>query len=154
MLASSKVPNSAPGSPVISIPTGTPPVGTAYADYRRRQGLNTSTGTPFIPGEYPGTGAPASQIVPGNPDTTLSDYLTLGSDRRLIAVPMIDCAAGSPTITSMVCVLMLNPMSNGATGTIYLEYRGLATAAGSPCRVGGLAGGATSTGPQVPTLVQ
>jgi len=51
-------------------------------------------------------------------------------------------------------VLMLNPMSNGATGTIYLEYRGDATAANSPCRTGGFSGGATSTGPQVPTLVQ
>ena len=145
-------PNKAPGSPVISIPAGTPPIGNAYADYRRRQGLNTATDTPFISNQYGVTGPGGN--IPGNPDTTLSDYIALGSDRRLIAVPMIDCTAGSPTIISMVCVLMLNPMSNGANGTIYLEYRGLATVAGSPCRVGGLSGGSTSSGPQVPTLVQ
>ena len=145
-------PNKAPGSPVISIPAGTPPIGNAYADYRRRQGLNTSTDTPFIDNQYGVTGPGGN--IPGNPDTTLGDYVALGSDRRLVAAPIIDCTAGSPTIAGMACVLMLNPMSNGATGTIYLEYRGLATAAGSPCRVGGLSGGAASTGPQVPTLVQ
>lgn len=140
-------PNKSPGSPVI-------PVGTsAYSDYRRRQGLSTSTDTPFISGEY-GVGG-AGGNIPGNPDTTLSDYVALGSDRRLVAAPIIDCTGGSTVpILGMACVLMLNPMSNGATGTLYLEYRGNAAAAGSPCRVGGLAGGPASTGPQVPTLVQ
>ena len=145
-------PNKAPGSPVISIPAGTPPIGNAYADYRRRQGLNTSTDTPFIDNQYGVTGPGGN--IPGNPDTTLGDYVALGSDRRLVAAPIIDCTAGSPTIAGMASVLMLNPLSTGATGTISLEYRGLATAAGSPCRVGGLSGGAASTGPQVPTLVQ
>jgi Flp pilus assembly protein TadG len=138
--------NPAPGYAVIAIGTS------AYADYRARQGANSSTVTPFISNQYDVSGAGGN--IPGNPDGTLSDYLTLGSDRRLVAAPIIDCASGTPIINSMACVLMLNPMSNGATGTIYLEYRGLTTAAGSPCRVGGLSGGAASAGPQVPTLVQ
>lgn len=144
-------PNQAPGAPVISIPAGNPPIGNAYADYRTRQAANT----PFTPAEYAGTGPQASRNIPGNPDPNGNDYITLGSDRRLVAAPIIDCAGGNTVpILGMACVLMLNPMSNGATGTIFLEYRGLATVAGSPCRSGGLAGGPGATGPQVPTLVQ
>ena len=136
-------PNQAPGSPVIGIGTS------AYADYRARQGTNAQ----FISGQYGVSGAGGN--IAGNPDTTTSDYVTFGSDRRLVAAPIIDCAGGNTVpIISMACVLMLNPMSNGASGTIYLEYRGDAASAGSPCRVGGFAGGAGSTGPQVPTLVQ
>ena len=140
-------PNKAPGSPVIGIGTS------AYSDYRRRQGLNTSTDTPFISNQY-GVSGPGSNI-PGTPDSTLSDYINLGSDRRLVAAPVIDCSGGNIVpIVSVACVLMLNPMSNGANGSIYLEYRGDAAAAGSPCRTGGFAGGPASGGPQVPTLVQ
>ena len=140
-------PNKSPGSPVIGIGTS------AYADYRRRQGLNTTTDTPFNSNQYAPSGAAGN--IAGNPDTNLSDYIALGSDRRLVAVPIINCAAGNTVpIISMGCVLLLNPMSNGATGTIYLEYRGDASTVGSPCRVGGFSGGPASTGPQVPTLVQ
>ena len=135
-------PNKSPGSPVIDIGTS------AYADYRTRQGANT----PFINNQY-GVSGPGGNI-PGNA-ITAAQQLQYGTDRRLVAAPIIDCAGGNTTpIISMACVLMLNPMSNGATGTIYLEYRGDATAANSPCRTGGFSGGATSTGPQVPTLVQ
>ena len=41
-----------------------------------------------------------------------------------------------------------------ANGKVYLEYRGLTTAAGSPCRTNGTPGGPASAGVQVPTLVQ
>ena len=84
-------PNQAPGAPVISIPAGNPPIGNAYADYRMRQ----STNTPFTPGEYPGTGTQASRNIPGTPDPNGNDYITLGSDRRLVAAPIIDCAGGN-----------------------------------------------------------
>lgn len=141
-------PNQAPGSPVISIPTGTPPIGNAYADYRARQGSNT----PFISAQYGVSGAGGN--IPGNP-ISAADQLRYGSERRLVAAPLLDCTGGaSAAIGSVACVLMLNPMSNGATGSIYLEYRGLATAVGSPCRTGGSAAGPGATGPQVPTLVQ
>lgn len=135
-------PNKAPGSPVIGIGTS------AYADYRVRQNANT----PFTSAQYGVSGAGGN--IPGN-GIVASEHLARGSDRRLVAAPIINCTGGNTVpIVGMACVLMLNPMSNGANGTIYLEYRGLATAAGSPCRTGGFAGGAGSTGPQVPTLVQ
>ena len=141
-------PNQAPGAPVVPIPAGVPPIGTAYADYRLRQSSNT----PFISAQY-GVSGPGGNIS-GNA-ITAADHLAFGSSRRLVAAPLIDCTGGNIVpILSMTCVLMLNPMSNGANGTIYLEYRGLATAPGSPCRIGGSAGGPGSTGPQVPTLVQ
>lgn len=135
-------PNQAPGNPVITIGTS------AYADYRTRQ----STNAPFISNQYGVSGSGGN--IPGNP-ISAADQLAYGSDRRLVAAPIIDCTGGNIVpIISMACVLMLNPMSNGATGTIYLEYRGDATAPGSPCRTSGSPGGAVSTGPQVPTLVQ
>ncbi len=141
-------PNQSPGSPVIAVPTANPPVGNAYADYRVRQGNNT----PFISAQYGVSGAGGN--IPGDP-ISAADQLSYGSERRLVAAPILDCTGGaSAAIGSVACVLMLNPMSNGATGSIYLEYRGLATAVGSPCRTGGSAAGPGANGPQVPTLVQ
>ena len=140
-------PNAAPGSPVISIPAAAPFLGNAYSDYRIRQGQSK----PFVSNEYDSAAAGGKE---SGSVVTPSPYQTLGSDRRLVTVPIIDCAGGKLVpILSMACVLMLNPMANGK-GDFYLEYRGDATALGSPCRVGGLAGGATSTGPQAPVLVQ
>lgn len=135
-------PNKSPGSPVISVGTS------AYADYRDRQNSHT----PFIDNQYGVTG-PGSNIA-GNPISS-ADHTTYGSERRLVNVPIVDCAAGNTVpILGMACVLMLNPMSNGATGTIYVEYRGLSSSTASPCRSMGLPAGSTGSGPQVPTLVQ
>lgn len=132
-------PNKAPATTIITFGTS------AYNDYRARQAANT----PFTNAQYGGTGN-----FSGNPSTSAT-HTTAGTDRRLITAPVIDCAAGnSVPITGMACLLMLNPMSNGANGSIYMEYRGLTTAAGSPCRAGGMAGGPASSGAQVPTLVQ
>jgi Flp pilus assembly protein TadG len=135
-------PNKAPGSPVIGINTS------AYADYRTRQGL----AAPFTDNQYGVSGAGGN--FSGNASATATHQQS-GADRRLVAAPVIDCAAGNtPAIIEMACLLMLNPMSNGANGDIYLEYRGLTTQAGSPCRTSGLPGGPASVGAQVPTLVQ
>jgi hypothetical protein len=49
---------------------------------------------------------------------------------------------------------MLNPMTKGNNGNIYLEYRGNSTSGTSPCRQTGVAGGSGGSGPLVPTLVQ
>jgi hypothetical protein len=133
-------PNKTPGSPVI-------PVGTsAYADYKTRQGSHT----PFIKNEY-GVQGPGGNIS-GNPTADQ----TFAADRRLVPVPVIDCNAGNTVpMIDMACVLMLNPMSNGATGTIYLEYRGNASSAStSECQTYGGGAGPGSTGPMVPVLVQ
>lgn len=135
-------PNKAPGSPVINVGTS------AYSDYMSRQAVNT----PFRDNEYAPSGAEGN--IPGQPINS-TDHHSYGASRRLTAVPMIDCNAGNEVpILGMACVLMLNPMSNGATGTIYLEYRGPGNAANSPCQTGGSPGNSTSSGPSVPTLVQ
>ncbi len=98
---------------------------------------------------------PTTRSPPPSTRRAARTHTTYGTDRRLITTPIIDCAAGNnPPIQSMACVLMLNPMSNGANGTIYLEYRGVTTDVGSPCRTGGMPGGPASAGVQVPTLVQ
>lgn len=140
-------PSKSPGA-VIPVPAGNPPIGNAYNNYVSQQNSNTL----FTPAEYDKTGAAAN--MPGN-STTSANLLAKGSDRRLVAAPLINCAAGNVVpIVSMACVLMLNPMSQGATGEIYLEYRGDASLPGSPCRIGGFSGGPNGAGPQVPTLVQ
>lgn len=133
-------PSKAPG-PVI-------PVGTsAYADYRSKQGNNT----PFKSNEYAPTGAAGN--IPGN-EITSGEHKTFGAERRLTPAPIIQCGSGanSVKILDMACVLMLNPMSNGATGNLYLEWRGLASSATSGCRTSGVPGGTSNT--LVPTLVQ
>lgn len=129
---------------------GVPAIGigqSAYADYRTKQAAHA----PFDTKEYAPTGAAGN--VNGN-QLTAAEHLEYGSERRLISVPLIECGkAPAPVrILGMGCVLMLNPMSNGATGDLYLEWRGLAEAASSPCRTAGVAGG--TSGPLVPTLVQ
>lgn len=134
-------PNKVPGFPVISRNTS------AYADFLKRQAGNTA----FIDAQY--DNASAGGKIGGDP--VAGDTLgSKGQERRLVAVPFIECGSGTTPILGMACVLMLNPMSNGANGDIYLEYRGLATAAGSPCRSFGIPGGGGSSGPLVPTLVQ
>ena len=133
-------PSKAPGT-VINIGQS------AYADYRSKQAAHT----PFWKQAYAPTGAAGN--VNGN-QLTQAEHLTYGAERRLMAVPVIECGkAPNPVkILGMGCVLMLNPMSNGATGDLYLEWRGLANTPGSPCRSAGIAGG--TNGPLVPTLVQ
>lgn len=119
----------------------------AYADYRLKQAEHT----PFTQGEYAPTGA--AKNFSGK-ESTSAEHLAYGSERRLVAVPVVECGKSPSTvkILGMACTLMLNPMSNGATGDIYLEWRGSADAPSSPCRSAGVAGGAG--GPLVPTLVQ
>jgi len=136
-------PNKAPAATVIAVGTS------AYSDYRARQGAST----PFTDNEYNNAVVGGKPANANNP-SSVATHQTLGTDRRLITAPVIDCAAGNPTILGMSCLLMLNPMANGANGKIYLEYRGLSTAAASPCRSAGVPGGPASVGPQVPTLVQ
>ena len=129
-------PSQAPG-PVIAVNTS------AYANYRSKQAANA----PFASFEYaPGSTGISSPISAAN-------HLLHGAERRLVAVPVIECSgAVSVPILGMACALMLNPISNGGSGTVYLEWRGLANAPASPCRSAGIAGGAA--GALVATLVQ
>jgi Flp pilus assembly protein TadG len=100
----------------------------------------------------------------GYSNSTTSELTTHGADRRLVIVPVVDCAAWAasnpqtqPTL-GYACVLMLHPMSgdNGpaAGEEVWLEYRGPSTDPNSPCATSGVAGGPGSVGPMVPTLVQ
>jgi Flp pilus assembly protein TadG len=135
-------PNKAPGSPVIDVGIS------AYDDYVNRRTANA----PFTGNEYAPTGAAGN--IPGQAISG-TEHKQYGADRRLAGVPVIDCEAGNQVpMLGMACVLMLNPMSNGATGTIYFEYRGAGNADDSPCQAGGSPGGSAATGPNVPKLVQ
>ena len=134
-------PNQSPGAPVVAVGTS------AYSDYVRRQAL----GSPFSNAEY----ALSGNVTSGNDATSSSaNHLTYGSDRRLVAMPVVDCTGSTVPILAMACVLMLNPMNKGNNGTLYLEYRGNASDPGSACRAVGGPGGAVGSGPLVPTLVQ
>lgn len=117
----------------------------AYAHYRGRQALRT----PFTAADY------ASDSSAINAPISAANHLAHGAERRLIAVPVIDCSAPAPASThilGMACALMLNPMENGGSGIVYLEWRGLANDTASPCHSAGQAGG--TGGALVTTLVQ
>ena len=82
-----------------------------------------------------------------------------GADRRIVPVPIIQCAgfAGSQTlpVLNWGCALMLHPISQqGGPSIVQIEYIGLVSQAGSPCATVGSVGNSTSTGPLVPALVQ
>ena len=132
-------PNKNPGSPVIA-------TGPAYANFRLRQSLNTA----FINAQY-GGGNTAGNVTPGG-----GDYAAYGVEKRVVPVPVVDCSTGAGRIRGMVCVLMLNPMPNGNTGTLYLEFLGAAGALAGPCSSYAKYGvpGGTGTGGGVPQLLQ
>jgi len=100
--------------------------------------------------------------LPGGARPYSGSLSTVGSDRRIVPVPVVDCAAfdglsGSSTITiqAMACVLLLHPIKKGAGANstkMWIEYVAAANAPGSPCTTLGLAGGVG--GPLVPVLVQ
>lgn len=87
---------------------------------------------------------------------------TAGANRRIVPVPVVDCAAfdglggsGTLKISDLACVLLLHPIKKGAgpnSTKMWLEYVGLASDPASPCAGMGLPGG--TGGPQVPLLVQ
>lgn len=128
----------------------------AYDDFRAKQ----AAFAPFQDKTGPGgtyDPQPKGGAVSGSAGT-LAQHTTYGTNRRLIATPIIsDCTTpGAPiTISRFGCFLMLNPMSNGANSDVFLEFRGFADVAGSPCTSAGGPGGPTATGGAVvPTLVQ
>ncbi|MDF3036472.1 MAG: hypothetical protein K0S28_1746 [Paucimonas sp.] len=81
----------------------------------------------------------------GNADGGHRQY---GYNRRLVTVPVID---GASRVTDYVCMLMLQPLSI-PMNDVQLEFRGNASAPGSPCTTNGLPGG--TAGPLVPVLVR
>lgn len=82
-----------------------------------------------------------------------------GADRRLVVLPIVECANFATSQTGAVrayaCVLLLDPYRRqGNNVASRLEYLGRSNEAGSPCASSGIAGNATSQGPMVPSLVQ
>lgn len=94
----------------------------------------------FVPHSGTGTG--------GFKPTTAANHQQYGYNRRLVTVPVL---SPSYTIKDFACMFMLEPMVH-PTDPVYLEYRGLASAEGSPCTTNGLAG--ALAGPKVPVLVR
>lgn len=139
-------PSKSPASPVIAVGTS------AYNDFRSRQAAFTKfQGS----GSYAGGGT-GSQNVAGTAITS-AQHQTYGANRRLVTMPLLASCPSSnatTTVTAMGCFLMLSPMANGSNGDVFLEYRGLANASGTPCQQGGAPGGPGGSGAMVATLVQ
>jgi hypothetical protein len=103
------------------------------------------------------------QSTPGQGylSTTSTDLAAKGADRRLVVVPIVDCAAWAASnpqtvpVLGYACVLMLHPMTHTSdplySEDVWLEFRGKASDPTSPCNTSGVAGG--TAGPLVPVLV-
>jgi hypothetical protein len=76
------------------------------------------------------------------------EFARYGANRRLVAVAVVD--AGNKVI-DFTCMLILQPIPS-PFDDVKLEFRGNASAPGSPCTGSGLPGGAA--GPLVPVLVR
>jgi hypothetical protein len=144
---------------------------TGYAWYN-----DTAIAQPPYPNKYPAFVTKRAAFAPYEGDNQSPDTLglstvgrvysgslsTVGTDRRIVPLPVVDCAAfdglsgsGTLQIQSLACVLLLHPIKKGAgpnSTKMWIEYVGAANAPGSPCTTLGLAGGVG--GPLVPVLVQ
>jgi len=88
-----------------------------------------------------------------------SQHETLGADRRLVTMPIVDCTGFTggqhAPIRAYACMLMLDPYDKAGNAVISkLEFEGLSNMPGSPCATSGVAGSTTSIGPMVPALTQ
>lgn len=124
--------------------SGTPDSGTTV-NYLSAQ----TARTPYQSTDPAGVGMPPFRA------STVANHTQYGASRRIAVAPIVDCSAlSSPTqqipVLGYACILMLNPIS-GPTN-VFLEARGLANSATSPCASFGIPGGAA--GPLVPVLVQ
>ena len=120
---------------------------TSYAPYGTTVSAGNSVTKLYI-------GSASSYTVATSP----GDYQQYGANRRLVITPIIDCSPLSNNnkttpVLGWGCVLLLQPINQMSDAT-YVEYEGLANAAGSPCAGSGIPGGSTSAGPMVPALVQ
>ncbi|MDB5808459.1 MAG: hypothetical protein JWN94_581 [Betaproteobacteria bacterium] len=144
---------------------------TGYAWYQ-----NNAIVQPPYPNKYPGFVAKRRINAPYEGDNQSPDTVglstngriysgslaTVGSDRRIVPVPVVNCAAfdglsgsGRIQIQSLACVLLLHPIKKGAgpnSTKMWIEYVAAANSPTSPCTTLGLAGGVG--GPLVPVLVR
>lgn len=122
---------------------------------------------------YQGNDETGLSVAP--PGRISTQHRNKGGDRRVVAVPVVDCASfaasgsHSAPFKSWACVLMLHPLVSSAKSTdpafqgcpgasgnsdMFLEYLGLADDPDSPCASAGVVGGPGSSGPLVPALVR
>jgi len=155
-------PWSPPGSPVPDRsgyayrPLNWPPQANALADFlATKRPVNKPYGTSVSNGNS----ITGLDVKPTSSTVLQAGTLaTSGADRRLVIVPIVNCAglSGSQTVPVLEwgCAFMLHPLDNTPGLTVYLEYEGLTRDAGSPCPAVGGVGNSASTGPLVPGLVQ
>lgn len=102
-------------------------------------------------------------LVTGSGPGIQAAHVNYGSLRRVLPAPVINCSeldkgTKKTLIQDWACLFMLHPISRGVgagrgnDGYLYLEYRGKASALGSPCASTGLPGDIAGNGPLVPTL--
>jgi hypothetical protein len=100
-------------------------------------------------------------LVTGSGPGIQAAHVNYGRLRRVLPAPVINCSeldkgTKKTLIQDWACLFMLHPISRGAgggnDGYLYLEYRGKASALGSPCASTGLPGDIAGNGPLVPTL--
>lgn len=95
----------------------------------------------------------------GDQPATQAQHVSNGADRRLVVVPIVDCAGFTSgqhaPVRAYACVLLLDPYRRQGNNVMSrMEYLGLSNVAGSPCATSGIAGDSASLGPMVPALVQ
>jgi hypothetical protein len=81
------------------------------------------------------------------PGMTTGGHRQYGMDRRIVVVPVVNATSN---VIDWACMFMLQPLSIPLV-PVWLEYRGLAGAPGSPCTTTGMPG---TTGPLIPVLVR
>ncbi len=127
----------------------------AFADFLgNRRPANTPYGTP---GAQAGNAITGLQVQNNNNVLQPAALATRGASRRIASAPIVNCPAlrarQTVPILDYACVLMLHPLDNTNSLTIYMEFIGMSSA-GGPCASSGIPGGPGSTGPYVPGLVQ
>jgi hypothetical protein len=140
-------------------PTNWPQGHDAYGDYVSRQLAYESYGYPAdtTAAGNATTGLSVQNSFRASPSGSSGPHGHGTADRRLVAMPVVDCSAWGPghfvPVSGWVCALMVTPLS-GPNEEVVLEYLGSASAAGAPCVSYGHSGGPGGLGPKVPTLVQ
>jgi hypothetical protein len=143
-----------PLSPLVSIPPDLNVVHNRYEDYIKQVAANTP---------YQGNSNLLETIPllsPNGGNNPLTDLAAFGINNRRISIVAVlegdsPGCLDTPTLKDWACILMLHPVDiGGGERPMYIEYLGLASEASSPCATLGIPGGADSTGPKVPTLVQ
>jgi hypothetical protein len=143
-------------------PTSSPPDRSGFAYTPTSWPAQSNALSDFLSGRVP----PSNKTYQGNLASGLSingSFQSLtsaglaqyGADRRLVTVPVVNCAQWATSqvipVLDWACVLMLNPIDQPGDD-VYMEFVGFSHESGSACASSGIGGG--TIGPLVPVLVQ